>query len=158
MRGPAKTALLAALFSALIAPGCVEELLQFFPDDDFGDNHSFATAADITTDEGSVLMGGLTSSPTDYFLIDIGGSGGSALMIAVTAGTASFSSLALSLYEDDGSGGQTFLTDTVTDADPVKTLLYTEGGTVSPNTYYVIVEGSGTFPYTDYSLTWTLTP
>jgi len=155
MRGPAKTALLGVLFSALIAPGCLEELLEFFPDDDWGNNHSFDTAANITDEESNPLSGGLVFSSTDYFYIDFM-SGGTELVIDCTPITFDLSGLTLSIYDKDRNP---LTADSVTDAGGIRTLKYNDSGSgVLAERYYILVEGTGSVPSADYGLEWNLTP
>ena len=81
MRGPAKTALLAVLFSGLIAPGCLEQLLEFVPDDSYEPNNNTAQAEPI--DDSTIITDAfMIFDSIDYYVFTITGSGN--LQVVVT--------------------------------------------------------------------------
>ena len=98
MRGRAKTALLAVLVSALIAPGCLEDLLEFVPDDSYEPNNSTAQAEPIT-DSTTITDAFMILDSIDYYVFTTTGSG--TLEVIITpAGWAADCTAAL--LESDG--------------------------------------------------------
>ena len=67
MRRLTKAAVLGLLLVGFLGGGCFDEFIELLPDDGWGSNHSFDNAADITSEQASILAGALITSPEDWF-------------------------------------------------------------------------------------------
>ncbi len=149
MRGFTRTAFLGVLVSALIAPGCLDDLLGLVPDDEWGNNHSFSDAADITSRENDPLNGVLLTSPEDYFVLTTGTVG--TLFITCTPAV-DVNDVDVSLYD---SGHGLLVSGTIN--GPTLEITYDDGGSGAPaGTYYILVEYTGALGGDTYILTWSL--
>ena len=143
MRGPAKTALLAVLFSALIGPGCFDDLLELVTADQWGDNHTFAEAADISTRSGEDLDGLIVTSAPDYFVITTAGTGD--LTVTCTANV-DINELSVTIY-DNAAPPQPVTPVSDTTLLLTRTVVFNDGGSgAAAGTYHMCVQYTGAPP------------
>ncbi len=150
MRGSMKTVVTGVLLCGLLGGGCLDELGALLPDDGFGLNNDFDSAYDLTG-ESSPAAGTLFSYPEDWFVLTTTSVG---LLDITCTPQAGVSDVNLVLYDSA-------LTEVATGTDVAGTLTinFDGGGSGAPiDTYYILVEYTGSVGGDAYVLTWTFTP
>jgi len=149
MRGPVKTALVAVLVSSLIAPGCVEELLELLSTDEYEPNDTHAEAADIT--DSHVVNADFILDTVDWYVVET--TDDVEFSVAVTP-LGSISDITVTLYD----GGENWLADDDDGAadSNAQTIVYpAPGSSGNPIFYYIEVEYTGSADAELYGLVWT---
>jgi len=147
MNGYAKKVALAVLFSALVAPGCIEDLLDLYePNDTYGE------AADIT--DASPISATFGTDTVDWFKV-VTTDDKEFTVTCTPAG--SINDYTVTLY----GVGPTWLADDDDGAisEYAQTVVYTpSGGLGDPVTYYIEVVYSGAADVEVYGLLWETAP
>ena len=130
MRGPAKTAYLAVIFSALIAPGCLEDLLEFVPDDSYEPNNSIAQAEPIT-DSTTFTDAFMIFDSIDHYVFTTSGAGNIEVLVTPLGWGADCTA---ALLLDDG------VTEVGTVVVAGDLITITHNGVGSAETFYIRVE------------------